>query len=178
MTDKISAVHPLRVAAYFEERDLVIERPSAMSIRVLLDNAAIVCELANPDIFQVSSIWKGVVQKPRDLARLLELISSSNATLFAPKAYTIPGPRLGITYLGAEGNIPISSGLSELQFYSFIETTVTAIIGLFTQVELLLPHLVTWNSTSAATTNTKLGRLFTLKVAAEDRGPLSDGANR
>lgn len=178
MTDKIRAVHPLRVAEFFEDHNLVIDRPSELSIRALLENATVLGELANPDIFQLSAIWSGMVQEPKDLERILELISSANSTLFAPKAYTIPGPRLGTAYLAAEGNVPIGSGLSELQFFSFIETTLTAIVGFFSQVELVLPHLVTWGPAPTPAKNTKLTTLFpSTPPGAPDMNhdPLSDG---
>lgn len=141
MPNSVEPVHSLRVAKYFEDQHLTGRLRTDTSVEVEMANVVLKCDLSNPSLLRISATWDEAVSSAAEIKELFEIASSCNAARFTPKAYTVHGEVPGTYSLGAEATIPIASGLSEEQFYSFFETSTTAIIGLFAEIDLRLPHL-------------------------------------
>ena len=89
--------------------------------------------------------WRGIATDDAQFASLVEEVRRCNSTRTGPKAYLAPfedGRRYGLI---AECDIVATNGLSEAQLDAFFETSMSMMMGFFSDLEETLSDFVTWN---------------------------------
>lgn len=120
-------------------------RDSTDSVLTLdTDRAVFTWSVANPQVIQISARWRGVAQSSEHFQTLRGLVSDCNSSCAFPKAYMIPLAVDGQYTVGGECNLLSGRGVTEDQFYGFVERSATALHNFLAQAELKLPQLVTW----------------------------------
>ena len=100
---------------------------------------------SNPHILQLRAHWRGIATDDAQFASLVEEVRRCNSTRTGPKAYLAPfedGHRYGLI---AECDIVATNGLSEAQLDAFFETSMSMMMGFFSDLEETLSDFVTWN---------------------------------
>ena len=108
-------------------------------------NAVYFWNTSNPHILQLRAHWRGIATDDAQFASLVEEVRRCNSTRTGPKAYLAPfedGRRYGLI---AECDIVATNGLSEAQLDAFFETSMSMMMGFFSDLEETLSDFVTWN---------------------------------
>lgn len=100
-------------------------------------------------VLHIHGRWWGTTKDDALFNRLRSLVARSNATRATPKAYLWPQGEAGHYGVKAEASMLTFKGVTEAQFYHFLETSFTAIAQFFSDVEKELPQLVTWEGSDA-----------------------------
>lgn len=141
----ISPVNTDRIRAVLHGHDLNFGESSDEELAVPTRNAIYFWNTSNPHILQLRAHWRGIANDDAEFASLMEEVRRCNATRTGPKAYLAPfedGRRYGLI---AECDIVATNGLSEAQLDTFFETSMSMIMGFFSDLEETLPEFVTWS---------------------------------
>lgn len=139
-------IHRLGALLRTQGRDYVSK--TELTLCVEADNAFYFCSVENPHVLQISTQWRGIALCDEDFQSLRLAVRTCNATCAFPKAFMVPIPPNGRYTVGAECNTLISRGLSEAQFFGFVERSLESLSAFLTVLERRLPHLVTWKATA------------------------------
>ena len=134
----LSPVNTDRIRTVLHGHDLNFGQSSEEELAVPTRNA-------NPHILQLRAHWRGIAADDAQFASLVEEVRRCNSTRTGPKAYLAPfedGHRYGLI---AECNIVATNGLSEAQLDAFFETSMSMMMGFFSDLEETLSDFVTWN---------------------------------
>lgn len=126
-------ISPRRVLGFLRNTSLVPEQDSEFLLRIEDTDAVLWCDLSHPDVLQLRGRWRGSVPTEDEPLRsgLVDLVAKTNSGSVHPKSYTLPSSdrrRLGV---GAEVCFLTTAGMTEAQFYSFIEAAHTALTCFF-----------------------------------------------
>ena len=141
----ISPVNTDRIRTVLHGHDLNFGESSDEELAVPTRNAIYFWNTSNPHILQLRAHWRGIANDDAEFASLMEEVRRCNATRTGPKAYLAPfedGRRYGLI---AECDIVATNGLSEAQLDTFFETSMSMIMGFFSDLEETLPEFVTWS---------------------------------
>lgn len=137
-----------RVRSYLAGRRLEYGASNSFSWSVVTENALILWTLENPQVLQIRGQWRGTAEDPESFQDICRAIANCNATRLSPKAHLLSlagGKHHGVM---AECNILTDGGLTEQQFYAFCESSLTAMLSFFADLERRNPNLVTWRQNS------------------------------
>ena len=137
--NEIKPVSQSRAQEIFAKAHLRFEAKSENVLELASPEAYFWCDMSNPEIFNFRGRLRRVVSTPEGRSSLIDFICRCNSERVLPKAYTIPLRDGKTVTLGAEVNALTTHGMSESQFYSFIETTYVALVALFAEAEQVIP---------------------------------------
>ena len=140
-----SPVSTDRIRDLLRSRDVRFGDYNEGELAYLTPNAAFFWNATNPQILQLRAQWRGIARTPEQFGELAREVAACNSTRTGPKAYLAPfedGRRYGLI---AECDIVATNGLSEAQLDTFFETSMSMIMGFFSDLEETLPEFVTWS---------------------------------
>ncbi len=128
-----------RVYDVFTRAGLELAEQGEHSLKLSSPLAHYICDFANPGVFQIRGVWRRTTTSPKDREALTQFVAQCNRERVIPKAYTLPTAAGRAATLGAEVNVLTAHGLSQDQFYGFVDGAVVAIATLFADAERALP---------------------------------------
>ena len=141
----LSPVNTDRIRAVLHGHDLNFGESSEEELAIPTRNAVYFWNVSNPHILQLRAHWRGIASNDAQFSSLVEEVRRCNSTRTGPKAYLAPfedGRRYGLI---AECDIVATNGLSEPQLDAFFETSMSMMMGFFSDLEETLSDFVTWN---------------------------------
>ncbi|OKL50625.1 hypothetical protein BM477_01340 [Boudabousia marimammalium] len=131
-----------RISSLLEEQGLRTQAdPSGKAIMVPFLNIIFICQLAG-STFSVQGVWRGDLADPTDRAKAVAFVQSHNANALLPKVYLADNEEE--VKLHTESNTVVPAGLNDVQLVQFLQVSLTASLHVVSEIEKLLPHLVTW----------------------------------
>ncbi|EEH64545.1 hypothetical protein HMPREF0044_0282 [Gleimia coleocanis DSM 15436] len=100
--------------------------------------------LNNDNVLQIRGQWRGIATDDDSFSTLVSMVQECNNYRSGPKAYMLPMDNNQRFSVGAEVNLVVSQGATECQLGTFYETALTMIMGLFQELDMAVPNLVTW----------------------------------
>lgn len=137
--NEIKPISQSRAQDIFAKAHLHFEAKSDNVLELVSSDAYFWCDMSHPEIFNFRGRLRRTVSTPEGRSSLIDFICRCNSERILPKAYTIPLRDGKTLALGAEVNALTTHGMSESQFYSFIETTYVALVALFAEAEQVIP---------------------------------------